>query len=60
MRYNDWLVRKTEKLQAGSGVGCGGFPSQPRAGYVGELIGVISLAGTGRLLEFNIDCYNKD
>ena len=32
----DW--RKTVKLQAGSGVGEGEFPSQPRAGYACELL----------------------
>ena len=48
------------KLQSGSGVGWGGCPSQPRAGYSGELLidvlCLLELVDSG----FNIDCYNKD
>ena len=35
-------------MQSGSGVDGGGFPSQTRAGYNGELLmGVVSFPGTG-------------
>ena len=48
------------KLQSGSDVGWGRFPSQPRAGNSGELLiyvlSLLELVVSG----FNIDCYNKD